>query len=162
MSNVFFYRPQTKLCQGNVSTGICLFTGGRGDPMWPLPIMHRTTLYLQPPPTCNLVPPLPPPPDMGPGYLPLCYWHLEVITGDLFKLVHLITYPPPRTPPLVATETCKVGKRAYTSYWNVVLFCTYLYHRNSNLTSVYFSSLEIIISCVGGFVLKQINMITYP
>ena len=73
---------QTKLQEGNVFTAVCLFTGG---PMWPLPIMHWTSLYKAP--------------DMGPTPLghqtwgltvpPHCYWHLMIITEDLFKLVHV-------------------------------------------------------------------------
>ena len=61
---------------------------------------------------------------MGPGYLPLppCYWHLVVITGDLF------TWGPTHLPTFywywhleVATETRMVGRRWYASYWNAVL-----------------------------------------
>ena len=31
--------------------------------------------------------------DVAPN---LCYWHLVMITGNLFKLVHMRTYPPPQ------------------------------------------------------------------
>ena len=30
MVNIIDYRPQTKLLEGNVYTGVCLFTGGGG------------------------------------------------------------------------------------------------------------------------------------
>ena len=85
------------------------------------------------------------PPDMGPGYRsppdmrpvylpplpgygpwvptsPPSYWHLMVITGDLFKLVHLrIEDPTPQYWHLVvATETCMVAKLAVLE--NAVLF----------------------------------------
>ena len=32
MVNIIDYRPQTKLLEGNVFTGVCLFTGGGGFP----------------------------------------------------------------------------------------------------------------------------------
>ena len=51
-------------------------------------------------------------PDMR--YTPLipCYWHLVVITGGLFKRVHLRPYPYLYWHLVVTTETRKVGKRA--------------------------------------------------
>ena len=64
-------------------------------------------------------------PDMGPripsspwtwnlGYWSPCYWHLMVITGDLFKLVHLRTYSPQYWHLVAATETYMVGKAGST------------------------------------------------
>ena len=43
--------------------------------------------------------------DMGPN--PPCYWHLVIITGDLFKLVHLRTTPPPLV--RILLECCVVA-----------------------------------------------------
>ena len=59
---------------------------------------------------------LPPPCTSNLGPTP-CYWHLVIITGNLFKLVHLRTYhrfpPPPKCWNLVVViETCMVAKRA--------------------------------------------------
>ena len=85
-----FYHLQTKLLKGNVFTGICLFTGGGGvgtsHVLWDR--SHHRVL---------------PPSDIRPGdYPPSSHehqtWeptplHLVVITEDLFKLVHLRTYP---------------------------------------------------------------------
>ena len=49
--------------------------------------------------------------DLG-KYPPPYHWHLVVITGDLFKLVYLRTYIHYWYWQLVvATKTCKVGKR---------------------------------------------------
>ena len=42
------YRPPTKLQEGNVFTCVCLFTGRNGVPIWPLPMMHWTSLYRPP------------------------------------------------------------------------------------------------------------------
>ena len=43
-----FHRPPTKLWEGNVLAGVCLsFCSGR-SPMWPLHMMHRTSLYSPP------------------------------------------------------------------------------------------------------------------
>ena len=61
-------------------------------PIWSLPMMHWTSLYLYSPSHCN--------------------WHLVVITGDLFKLVHLRTYPYQYWHLVVVTEAHTVGKRA--------------------------------------------------
>ena len=49
-SNVLWclYRSQTKLWEGHVFTDVCLSTGE--GPMWPLPMMHWSSLYLTPPP----------------------------------------------------------------------------------------------------------------
>ena len=79
--------------------------------------------------------PLPLPPwitDIGPPPLP-CHWHLVVITGDMgpatrcwhmavitedvFKLVHLRTYPHP----ILTSRGCHWSGR-YASYWDTVLF----------------------------------------
>ena len=67
--------------------------GEEGVSMWPLP-RHGTYPLLSYPQTLDLdtYSPLPPPLwtwDPGP---PLCCWHLVVISGHLFKLVHLRTY----------------------------------------------------------------------
>ena len=46
-----------------------------------------------------------------------CYWHLVVITGNLFKFVHLRPYHPP-----IMTSSGGHWSGQYTSYWNAVLF----------------------------------------
>ena len=65
----------------------------------------------------------PPPPhlDMGPRYPIPYYWHLVAIIGDLFKLVHLRTYPCRYWHLVVATEIIQLSSGRYTSYWNTVL-----------------------------------------
>ena len=68
--------------------------------MWPLPMILNTR-------------PTTPPPTR--------YWHQVVITGDMFQLVHLRTYPPPPSHwywhLVVTTESGR-----YASYWNAVLW----------------------------------------
>ena len=61
-----FYRPPTKLWEGNYFTGVCLSFCSK-VPVWPLLMMHWTLL-------CSAWPP--------------CWWHLVVIARDLFKIVH--------------------------------------------------------------------------
>ena len=84
----------TKLGEGNVSSRVCLSTGG---PMWPLPRMHWTSLYR---------PQRPCPPHTGPCYAstqgPGPSW---AKTGNLFKLVLLRTslYSPP---PMLTSGGC--------------------------------------------------------
>ena len=52
--------------------------------------------------TITHIPHIQPPNTLDP---PHCYWHLAVITGDLFKLVHMSAYTPPQYWHLVvATE----------------------------------------------------------
>ena len=69
-----------KFGEGYVFTGLCLFTeGGVGSQM------HHGIGHMARYPT-------PHPPHIP--YSP-CYWHLVVITIDLFKLVHLGMFPSP-------------------------------------------------------------------
>ena len=43
---LFYYRPPTKLGEGNVLTRVCLSVHrGRRGAMWPLPVIHWTSLY---------------------------------------------------------------------------------------------------------------------
>ena len=91
-------------------TSVCL----RGGPMWPLPIVHWTSLYLLIP---NMRPRyLPLPLDVEPGSLPLLYTHMGpeyLLQLPPFKLVHFRTYPYFWCCHLVgAIETHMVGKRA--------------------------------------------------
>ena len=98
---VRLYRPQTKLREGNVFTGICLFTGVPSD-HYPCCIGPHSTYHLSPSPGHGylLSPLLVTSGDHYPPSLPLswtwvliapCYWHLVVITRDMFKLVYLRT-----------------------------------------------------------------------
>ena len=61
--------------------------------MWPLPMMHYISLHRPPQPRAQF------PWTSDLRHLPFwpcpCWWHLVVITGDLFKLVHSRTSPPP-------------------------------------------------------------------
>ena len=82
------YHPPTKLWEGNVYTGVCQSFCSAGIPMWPLFMMHWTSLYR--PPSLTLTP------DIRPS--PTQLVTLVTITGDLFKLVHL------RNPTLVLTS----------------------------------------------------------
>ena len=70
---------------------------------------------------------LPHPRPRTPGMWPIppchCYSHLVVITGDLFKLVHLRTYPPQ---PLLTSSgghrnTRAVGKRVVRTLRECIL-----------------------------------------
>ena len=91
-----FYRPPTKLPESNVFTRVCLSVHGGGGPMWPLPMMHWSSLYR---------PPLPCP---GPLSASDIFWLSLVVSSNLFTW---------GTAPnwywhLVATEVHSVGKRA--------------------------------------------------
>ena len=48
--SILYYRPPTKLREGNVFTRVCvcLSNMGRGGPMWPIFIMHWTSMYSPP------------------------------------------------------------------------------------------------------------------
>ena len=129
-----------KSWEGNVFTAICLsviLPRGR-DPhlkiphgAWnlphpfPFPVDTRHRTYRLPSPWISDIPGyLPPLLDTRHGTYPLsagfqiwdlppCYWHLVVITGNLFKLVHLRTYPTPQYwHQVVAIETHTIGKQA--------------------------------------------------
>ena len=54
-----YYRPPTKLQEGNVVTGMCVCR--QGAPMWLLPMMHWVSLY-------RLPGPVPQTSDMGPPW----------------------------------------------------------------------------------------------
>ena len=68
--NFFNFGQPTKLLKGTVFADVCYSVQGK-VPIWPLPI-HAT-------------------PSLG---YPTPYWHLVVIAGDLFKVVHFRTYQP--------------------------------------------------------------------
>ena len=106
-----------KLWEGNVFNHVCqsvyLFKGvGRRVSMWPLPMMHWTSLYraslvlaLAPRTRIRYGTPWPCPLghqtwDFFPAMPSSQYWHLVPITGDLFKIVHM------RTPPPTSTDIC--------------------------------------------------------
>ena len=105
------YHLQTKLQEGNVFTDVCLFTG------WGCKYIPYIMGYVTWPPTSDQGT-YPSPLDIGSRDLPSgpCYWHLVVITGDLYKLVLLKTSPPPTDTDnwhlVAATGTCIVGMRA--------------------------------------------------
>ena len=96
--SVHSYRPPTKLREGNVFTGVCHYVGdilcpmsGTSGDVWGGGWEHRTWDKHPNPPTWDTNP---------------CYWHLVVITGNLFKLVHLRIYPlTPPPPQLVPTPS---------------------------------------------------------
>ena len=94
-----YYRLQTKSQESNVFTGVCSQGRGKWHTSW-----DRSHGRVPPPPPRHQVW------EPSPPY----YWHLVVITGDLFKLVHLRIYPSPQQywHLVVATETCTVGKQA--------------------------------------------------
>ena len=91
------YHQQTKLQEGNVFTGICLFTWGEwvtSNASWYRShgrVSHNSTL------------------DIRPGTYPY-YWHLVAKTVDLFKLVYLMTSW--EWHQVAATEARTVSKRA--------------------------------------------------
>ena len=115
-----YYRPQTKLREGNVFIGVCLsFCSGEGVPMWPLawywtyppPFKHGTWVHT----------PFPSSQTWGLGTIPPRYRQLVVITADLFKLGRLGTYGP--TPLVLRSSDGHQNKHGrYASYWNAVLF----------------------------------------
>ena len=96
------YRPQTKVRKGNVFTGVCLSMGEVYH-------MHYRTGHMV---GC--------PPYIRPENLPPLLTHLVVITGDLFKLILLKTFPPTVLTSGGGTET-QMTSGQYASYWNVVL-----------------------------------------
>ena len=70
-ANWIFYRPPKEMGKGNafshVRLSVCLSTG---SPMWPLPMMHWTSLYRPPDPWPSWTSDMPPPPA-GPTPFPL-------------------------------------------------------------------------------------------
>ena len=57
LNEIFFsniYHPPTKLREGNVFTEVCLSFWSGGRPMWPLPMMHWTSLYRAPWPRAHI------------------------------------------------------------------------------------------------------------
>ena len=76
----------------------------------------RYTLMDKPYPRLTLTPYIPTSPESA-----SCYWHLVVITGDLFKLVHLRPYLPHHYWHLVVTtKTGTVACGRFASYWKAV------------------------------------------
>ena len=71
------------------------------------PLWYTLPLWTYPTPSGHSLPP---------GYPIPCYWHLVVIFGDLFKLVHN------KTPPMVLTSSGGHRSEWYASYWNAFLF----------------------------------------
>ena len=63
-NGIFFFTVCQWSCANNVFTRVCLSVCGRGDPMWPLPMMDWILLYRAP---CHLDPSLP-----GHGTSPHC------------------------------------------------------------------------------------------
>ena len=75
------------------------------------PKVRRSTLFPASPPRGKV--------EWDTPLLP-CYLHLVVITGDMFKLVHLRTYPP--TPPVMTPSGGhRKASGRYASYWNAFL-----------------------------------------
>ena len=107
----FYYPLPMKFGKGNVFTGVCLSMGRRVsrsldrsygrvhpktwdlDTLLPAPSGHGTWIP-DPTPRHRMLIPYHPC-QHGPGKSTPCYWHLVVITRDLFKLVHLWTPPHP-------------------------------------------------------------------
>ena len=98
---------ETTLQEGNVFTGIYPSRG--------IGTSHALRYRSQgtPPPRHQTWAPTPQPPfprhrtwapPHSPGHLPPCCWHLVVTIGDLFKLGHLRTTPPPTPSPPVLTS----------------------------------------------------------
>ena len=77
-------------------------------PMWPLPMMHWTSLY-RALPSPHIRPKTP------------LEQHRGVITGDLFKLVHLMTFPSDIWW-LPLKYDVRFPGAWYASYWNAFLF----------------------------------------
>ena len=98
------YRPQTKLWEGHIFTCVRLWFCSGGSPC-----DHYTW--------CIWTWKPPPIPDMGSN---LCYWHLVVITGDLFKLVHLKTYLPRTKIQWWPLEHVWLASGRAAWYWNAV------------------------------------------
>ena len=78
------YRPPKKLWEGIVFSRVCLSTGWRVSVMLPI---ANDALDL----TVQGLPPCPSPPSV-----------MVAKAGDLFKLVHFRTSPPPRPPVLTS------------------------------------------------------------
>ena len=107
-----FYFPQTKLWEGNVSTAVCLFIGGKGwwvtsNASWDsshLPPSHRHQTW-------------------GPTSPALGHHTLGPTTPCLFKLVHFGTSPSGSDIWWCHLKLNHVGfpSGRYASYWNAVL-----------------------------------------
>ena len=110
-----YYRPRTKLLEGNVFTRVCLFTGEGGHHV---AITHDAldvsvqALQVQAALWTSDV-----------GSLAPCLWHLVAIYGDL---VHLRKpHPPSGTGIWWPPKHVWLASGWYTSYWNAFLFqCT--------------------------------------
>ena len=100
------YFPPTNLREGNVFSHVCPSFCSQEGSLWPLPMMHWTSLYRSPGPSLGpkALPhetslernPIQPqsPLGMGPHWTGTpCKWYMVAITLDLFKLVHLSTSP---------------------------------------------------------------------
>ena len=121
----------TKLWKGNVSSRICLSTGG--GPMWSLPRMHWTSLY-RPPRPC---------PHTGP--CPLVYTGPWSIPGQDWKPVQtcsledLTVQPSPNADIWwMPTETCAVAKREVS-----ILMECFLVLSSDNVTQGYTNPLRL-------------------
>ena len=93
-----FYHPQ-KLPEGNFFTGVCPSFCSEESPCVHYPWCIEAWV-----------------PQIQDMRTTPCYWHLVVITWDIFKRV---TYPPP--PPSVLMSTVRLASGRYASYWNAVL-----------------------------------------
>ena len=124
---VHFYRPPKKLWEGNDFTCVCLFMVGYtcdhytwcigphctapspGHSPW-----HQTWNLPCPPITFGL------------------QWHPVVITGDLFKLVHLKTSSPQKWHLVMAIEACMVGTSGQYASTGIPFYVHYVFILHTN------------------------------
>ena len=122
-----YYRPPMKLLEGNVFTRVCLFTEG-GVHMWPLPMMHWTSVYRPSKPQLSSGhqtwdPSSPSPLEIRHG---TPSFMLVTSGGDHWRPCSLEEAPSTQWYwHLVATKHVWLASGWYTSYWNAFLFqCT--------------------------------------
>ena len=134
-----YYHPQTKFGEGNVFTCVCLSTGGSGYPGhwigrmvgYPLLTFPQTWDLDTYSPLSGHGTWIPYPLRHG-TWISYSYWHLVAITGHLFKLILLSTYPqPPLTSSGCHRNTCTwlVGSMHHTE----MPFCLIIFSENSLL-----------------------------
>ena len=110
--DAYFYHPPTTLWEGNIFTHVCVCSQGEGIPMWPLLMMHWTSLYSLP----------------APSDTPL------LVTSSRYHRRPVQTC-------LLRTPTCtdiwwpkyiRLTIKWYASYWSVFLFFRWTFLRRIN------------------------------
>ena len=118
-SSTLFYRPTTKLREGNVFTGVCLSVHS-GVPHVILPKVHWTSLYRTPPSGHGTWGP----PDPARTPVRDIWWPSLETCSNLFIGPHTSLYstPPHSTDIWCPPKHVQLASKGYASYWNAFLF----------------------------------------